>query len=284
VDSSYAPSDFEPFLQQAHVLHEAVVVEQVALDYGPVVEDHRPRPAAHHGKEGAEAPGRAVGVARDLDVVPRVVDEAAGQAVEGLVGRDLPGEGGDHGLEVGARGQGARDPVQDLGAGRRNPQLGVAPRVLEAGADLLAHGLQQLGGGHGGLSGRIVQGEDAQPPTLGGQRRGGDPAALGTAPDTRLLVVDHRPGQLPRRAPVRSGQAPLRGRRQRPVGPEQERGAAGHAQGLDQVLEAGAEEALLAALHAQVVGQRDQGPDRPVLRGPVRDGRGGPGLGALFHV
>src|SRR5207247_2467055 len=34
---------------------------------------------------------------------------------------------------------------------------------------------------------------------------------------------------------------------------------------------------------AQVVGQRDQGPDRPVLRGPVRGGPQGPGLGALIH-
>ena len=85
----------QPVLEQAHVLDEAVLVDEVALQHRPVVEGDEAGAAADDREHGPETPGRALGVAHHLDVVAGLVHEAAGEAVEGRERPHLLREGGD---------------------------------------------------------------------------------------------------------------------------------------------------------------------------------------------
>src|SRR4029453_3673056 len=101
----------DPLLEQGPVLDVAVLVDEVALKEGRVVEEHGAGSAAHHGDHVAQAPPRAARVADHLDVVPGGVHEAAGEAVELVEGAQLLGERGHHRLQLAACGEGGGDAV-----------------------------------------------------------------------------------------------------------------------------------------------------------------------------
>jgi hypothetical protein len=260
----------DALLEQAHVLDEAMAVQQVPLDDRPAVEHHGPRSAPDHGDHAAQPPGGLLRVGHHLDVVPGVVDEGAGQAVEGHQGRDFLGESGEHGLQLQARGEGRRDAVEHLGAAARGAQLGIQTRVLETHADLFAQGFEQLQLGGDAAGALVVQREHAQPPLPRPQRRRGQPSAALALHQQGPRFVEGSLGQLPGRIGVRAGQAGLRGGDQLAVGPDQERMSTREAQGLNDVAQGRAQEAVFVPFDAEIVRQGHQGTDRAVLGDQVQ--------------
>ena len=194
----------QPLLEQPHVLEVAVLVHEVLLQHGAVVEGDEPGTAAHDGQHAAEAPRRALGVAHHLDVVAGVVHEAAGQAVEALEGLDLGGEGGDDPGEVAARGRGGSDPPEHVGAGGGGAQLRVEPGVLDSRPDLLAEHLEEVLVERHLRRAGLVEEEDAERPPARPQGGRGEPARPRAAPGRAARHARGRP---------RRGRGPRRGRR-----------------------------------------------------------------------
>ena len=209
-------------------------------------------------------------MADHLEVVPGVVHEAAAEAVELLEGAQLLGERGHDRLELAPRGEGGGNAVEHLDAVGGRAELRVEAHVLQAVADLLAEGLQQLE--VRGDAARVLQHDRPQLPLAGAQRRRGEPAPVGQLLGHRPPAIQRLPRELLGRAVPPVGEAELRPHCQLTVVAEHEGHAARERERADHVLQRRAQEPLLLTLHREVVHERHERPDRTVLGPGVHGG------------